>query len=224
MPAADTPPDRPRRVRDPELHRRAILDAAARAFAERGYSRATLRDIARRAGVTHGLVLRHFGSKENLFLTAVPGTRSIDELAEDSPEPLPARIAREYVRRLEAPESTDTFVALVRSTAADERAAGELYVAMQERTKATYRQLLGEHALEHRVPFLAALLVGVTFSRYVLRAGALADMSAERLIVDLTASIHALLYGDSEVGQSTGAASTADGSTSARAGESTEGG
>src|SRR3954449_1737200 len=101
MPAADTPPDRPRRVRDPKLHRRAILDAAARAFAERGYSKATLRDIARRAGVTHGLVLRHFGSKENLFLAAVPGTRSIDGLSEDSPEPLPARIAGQFVRRME---------------------------------------------------------------------------------------------------------------------------
>ncbi|MFF1605152.1 TetR family transcriptional regulator [Streptomyces mirabilis] len=206
MPTADTPSDRPRRVRDPELHRRAILDAAARAFAERGYSRATLRDIARRAGVTHGLVLRHFGSKENLFLAAVPGTRSVDELAEDSPEPLPARIAREYVRRLEAPEGTDTFVALVRSAAQDERAAGELYVAMQERTKATYRRLLGEHALEHRLPFLAALFVGVTFSRYVIRAGDLAEMSVERLTVDLTASIHALLYEGSEAGRPTAAA------------------
>lgn len=199
MPTADTPSDRPRRVRDPELHRRAILDAAARAFAERGYSRATLRDIARRAGVTHGLVLRHFGSKENLFLAAVPGTRSVDELTEDSPEPLSARIAREFVRRLEEPDGTDTFVALVRSAGQDERAAGELYVAMQERTKATYRRLLGEHALEHRVPFLAALLVGVTFSRYVVRAGDLAEMSAERLTVDLTASIQALLHEGGEV-------------------------
>jgi hypothetical protein len=70
---------------------------------------------------------------------------------------------------------------------------------MQERTKATYRRLLGEHALEHRVPFLAALLVGVTFSRYVVRAGDLAEMSAERLTVDLTAAIHALLHEGGEV-------------------------
>ncbi|MEU6346528.1 TetR family transcriptional regulator [Streptomyces sp. NPDC046977] len=193
MPAAQNPPARPRRVRDPELHRRAIVDAAARTFTERGYNRATLRDIAQRAGVTHGLVLRHFGSKQNLFLAAVPGTRSIEDLTEESGEPLAARIAREFVRRLEHPDGTDTFVALVRSAADDELAAAELYVAMQERTDATYRSLLGEHALEHRVPFLAALLVGVTFSRYVIRAGALAQMSAEHFTEDLTASIHALL-------------------------------
>ncbi|WP_055588417.1 TetR/AcrR family transcriptional regulator [Streptacidiphilus griseoplanus] len=196
-PAPDPSPDpRPRRVRDPELHRRAILEAAAQAFAERGYSRATLRDIARRAGVTHGLVLRHFGSKENLFLAAVPGTRDVDKLAEDSTEPLPTRIAREFVRRLEGPHSNDTFVTLVRSATDDEHAAAGLYAAMEERTNETYRRLLGGHALEHRVPFLAALLVGVTFSRYVIRAGALAGMSAERFTEDLAGSIDALLRVD----------------------------
>ncbi|MEU1498920.1 TetR family transcriptional regulator [Streptomyces sp. NPDC005732] len=194
MATAETPPARPRRVRDPELHRRAILDAAARAFAERGYSRATLRDIAGRAGVTHGLVLRHFGSKEKLFLAAVPGTRSVENLAEDSGEPLAARIAREFVRRLEDPEGTDTFVALMRSATDDEHAAAKLYIAMQQRTDETYRRLLGAHALEHRVPFMAALLVGVTFSRYVIKAGSLAEMSVERFTEDLTVSIDALLH------------------------------
>ncbi|MGW3635347.1 TetR family transcriptional regulator [Streptomyces sp. NPDC005122] len=201
MAAAQTPPARPRRVRDPELHRRAILDAAARAFAERGYNRATLRDIARRAGVTHGLVLRHFGSKEKLFLAAVPGTRSVEDLTEGTGETLAARIAVEFVRRLENSDGTDTFVALMRSAADDEQAAAKLYIAMQQRTDETYRRLLGEHALEHRVPFMAALLVGVTFSRYVIRAGSLAEMSAERFTEDLTASIDALFHEGPQTGR-----------------------
>ncbi|MEU2226751.1 TetR family transcriptional regulator [Streptomyces sp. NPDC018347] len=194
MATSDTPPPpASRRVRNPELHRQAILDAAARAFAERGYHRATLRDIARRAGVTHGSVLRHFGSKESLFLAAVPGTRDVDALAGDSQEPLAARIAREYVRRMEASSGTDPFVALLRSAAGDEVGAAALYVAMQERTTEVYRRLLDDYEVRHRLPFVAALLVGVTFSRYVLRAGALAEMSAERLTEDLTASLEAVL-------------------------------
>ncbi len=61
-----------KRVRDPEAHRAAILGAARAAFAERGYARATIRDIAARAGVTHSLVMRHFTSKEGLFLSVSP--------------------------------------------------------------------------------------------------------------------------------------------------------
>ena len=44
----------------------AILDSAAELFAERGPAAASIRDIAARARVNHGLVFRHFGNKEQL--------------------------------------------------------------------------------------------------------------------------------------------------------------
>lgn len=44
----------------------AVLDSAAQLFAERGPAAASIRDIAARARVNHGLVFRHFGTKEKL--------------------------------------------------------------------------------------------------------------------------------------------------------------
>jgi len=46
--------------------RARIRDAALRLFAERGLDGATIRDIARAAGVSGGLVRHHFGSKDDL--------------------------------------------------------------------------------------------------------------------------------------------------------------
>ncbi len=46
--------------------KRALLDAAAELFAARGASAVSVRDVAARAGVNHGLVHRHFGSKQAL--------------------------------------------------------------------------------------------------------------------------------------------------------------
>jgi AcrR family transcriptional regulator len=46
--------------------RARIRDAALRMFADRGTDKATIRDIARDAGVSPGLVRHHFGSKEAL--------------------------------------------------------------------------------------------------------------------------------------------------------------
>jgi TetR/AcrR family transcriptional regulator, repressor for neighboring sulfatase len=44
----------------------AILAAAADLFAERGPAATSIRDIAARSKVNHGLVFRHFGTKEQL--------------------------------------------------------------------------------------------------------------------------------------------------------------
>jgi AcrR family transcriptional regulator len=53
--------------RDPDLTGRArIRDAALALFAERGVERTTVRDIARSAGLSAGLVRHHFGSKDGL--------------------------------------------------------------------------------------------------------------------------------------------------------------
>jgi len=46
--------------------RARIRDAALRLFAERGIGAATIRDIAKAAGVSSGLVRHHFGSKDAL--------------------------------------------------------------------------------------------------------------------------------------------------------------
>jgi TetR/AcrR family transcriptional regulator, repressor for neighboring sulfatase len=44
----------------------AVLEAATDLFAERGPAATSIRDIAARSKVNHGLVFRHFGTKEQL--------------------------------------------------------------------------------------------------------------------------------------------------------------
>lgn len=48
--------------------RRRILDAATRVFAEKGFERATIRDIARGAGVADGTIYNYFANKPALLL------------------------------------------------------------------------------------------------------------------------------------------------------------
>ena len=47
--------------------RTALIDAAAKLFADRGPPESSVRDVAEAAGVNHGLVHRHFGSKDGLL-------------------------------------------------------------------------------------------------------------------------------------------------------------
>src|SRR6201999_3382152 len=45
----------------------AVLQAASELFAEKGPAATSIREVAARAGVNHGLLHRHFGSKRQLL-------------------------------------------------------------------------------------------------------------------------------------------------------------
>ena len=49
-----------------EERREQILDAALRVFSQKGFAGASVRDIAREAGITEGLIYHYFESKEQL--------------------------------------------------------------------------------------------------------------------------------------------------------------
>jgi AcrR family transcriptional regulator len=57
----------PRWQRRPASRPREILEAGVAAFVADGYEGATIADVARRAGVSPGLVVHYFGSKAGLF-------------------------------------------------------------------------------------------------------------------------------------------------------------
>ncbi len=64
----------------------ATLEAAADLFAAQGPAATSIRDVAKRAGVNHGLLHRHFGSKEQLVGAVLDylGQHLADLLAADT--------------------------------------------------------------------------------------------------------------------------------------------
>jgi AcrR family transcriptional regulator len=71
-------------VSDPETRRR-VIDAAVACILERGFYRASSNEIARRAGVTWGVIQYHFGTREALMLAVLEdGARRFVELVSQS--------------------------------------------------------------------------------------------------------------------------------------------
>src|SRR3546814_13123254 len=63
----------PARTRNAAATRHAILLAATGRFLQDSYESVGLRDIARDAGIDVALVIRYFGSKEDLFAQVLRG-------------------------------------------------------------------------------------------------------------------------------------------------------
>ncbi len=54
-------------MRDSEATQAAVLKAAERLFAENGFAATSIREISQESGVSHPLILHHFGSKSDLY-------------------------------------------------------------------------------------------------------------------------------------------------------------
>jgi len=113
-------PTRARREREKEERRRSILRAAREVFFESGFHRATVDDVAERAGVSKGTVYLYFESKETILaLLLLEGLNELVENLEQAyaeEEPLQAderlrRLGRAYLRFFE--EEPDYFRLLV---------------------------------------------------------------------------------------------------------------
>lgn len=77
----------PRRAEQAAQTRAAVLEAAARLFAERGWASTGMRDVAREAGVAVETVYAGFGSKPDLLVAAL----DVSVVGDDAPVPLADR-------------------------------------------------------------------------------------------------------------------------------------
>jgi len=180
--------------------REAILAEARRRFSELGYGRATLRGIARGAGVDPRLLLHYFGSKQELFVASVelplPPEQVIAVVFADGPERAAANAARLMVSVIDDPELRRPLVALLRAAVTEPEAAELIRRVLTERMLLPIARQVGGAQPELRASFVASQLVGVTVVRYVVGLGPLAGASAEQLVRALEPVFEHYLRGD----------------------------
>jgi AcrR family transcriptional regulator len=100
-----------------EDRRDQIIDAAMQVFAQKGFIRATNKDIAREAGITPGLIYYYFDSKEDLLKTIIE-TRSPAQLMTTLPPQIfelpPENFIRMLILRALSIIETEQLIQLVR--------------------------------------------------------------------------------------------------------------
>jgi len=177
--------------------RGAILDAARALFATQGFERSTIRAIANSAHVDPALVLHYFGTKENVFLSAVelpfePEAVLPTILAGDI-ESLGERIARFVVGLLEEDAARSRFLAVVRAAASEPAAALLLRGLIERRIRDPIAQALGGDDAELRASLVGSQIIGLAMARYVVRVEPLASLPSESLVARIAPTLQRYL-------------------------------
>ena len=193
-PAVDRRP--PIRRRNAADSRRALLEAARKLFAERGFDRTTTRDIGERAGLDPTLISRYFGSKAALYLEALR-----TDFAEEQPGSLGDLLSAEWMAELldrAARRGTGPiYESALRRHADPDVDAQSRDVVTQRFVDPVRRRLAGGPTPEPglRAELVAAAYIGVLVGRQNGAFPALASAPSEQVAELLVGALSALENG-----------------------------
>jgi AcrR family transcriptional regulator len=161
-----------------------VLAAARAEFAAKGYDSASVRGIARQAGVDPALVHHYFGTKEKVFVAAMalpfdPAERLPQVLAGD-PAQLGERLVRMFLAIWAEPDFREPMLGMVRSAFTGEQGAKLLREFVGSALLGRVAQAGAIDPL--RVQTAAAQMVGVVILRHVVRLEPLASADAEEIV------------------------------------------
>ena len=182
---ADRPRGRGRRPGGPDT-RAGIIEAARGEFAAKGYDKASLRGIARQAGVDPALVHHYFEGKPQLFAQTldipVNPHDIIDTIIAGDPTQLGRRIITTFLTVWDPPERRQTFVALTRSSMTTDEAARVLREFLAREVFGRIARQTGIADPEVRAALAASQVLGMAVMRYILKVPALVEASNEEIV------------------------------------------
>lgn len=177
---------RPRKARGAASARDAIVRAAAEEFVERGYEAASLRAIARRAGVDSALVHHYFDGKADLFAAALEAPlrpdRVLDVVLSAPREEIGERLVRYLCEQLDDGPAAGRMVVVLRTALGS---GPGTRMVREFLTREVFSRLAalndGADDAELRADLAAAQIVGLIMTRYVLKLEPVAAASADEL-------------------------------------------
>lgn len=162
--------------------RGAILEAARAVFYDQGYAEASLRAVARLAGVDPALVHHYFTDKAALYIEAMAlpiDPKAVKESQDEAGFSGEGLIERFLLQWERGPgPGSPAFVALAQAMAADPRVADGMREFVVERVGLVGPIDEDEETARTRRALVGSQLLGLAWSRYVMRMEPIA--SADR--------------------------------------------
>nr|WP_300049309.1 TetR family transcriptional regulator [uncultured Nocardioides sp.] len=179
--------------------RAEVLAAARASFAEKGFRGTTIRAVAASAGVDPALVHHYFGSKDDLFLSAlqmpVDPRELLAPVVAEGPDGAGERLLRVFLSVWDDPDMQVQLLAVVRSVLSADGTTllkdGFIPVIVSP----VLTRLVTDRP-EVRIPLVASQVVGLIVTRYLLALPPMAQMPAADVVARVGPVLQHYLTGD----------------------------
>jgi AcrR family transcriptional regulator len=174
--------DRPAKTAKSQRTKAAILKAAQELFADPGYERATVRDIAARAAIDPAMVIRYFGSKEALFARATAFDLKLPNLAAIAKPEIGGALVAHFLEVWEGSLSNGSLISLLRAAASNEDAAGAVRAIFGGQVVPMLAQVVPPAELPMRAGLVATQIMGLAVTRYILKVPPVVAMDRTQIV------------------------------------------
>jgi len=157
----------------------AILAAARERFGAAGFQAATIRAIAADAGIDPSMVMRYFGSKDQLFAAAAEFDLRFPDLTEPDRAEVGRLLVSHFLQRWEGDEA---LVILLRSSATNAAAAQRMQQIFSTQLEPLVAGLVPAAEAGRRAALIATQILGVAWCRFVLQLPAVVAMTRAEIV------------------------------------------
>ncbi len=174
--------------------RGAILAAAEQMFAQRGYERTTVRDVAERAQIDPAMVIRYFGSKDGLFAQAASIQLELPAPTGIDPNGVGRALIEHFLKLWEG-AGTQGLAVLLRSAASNDFAAAKIREAFLAQVMPLIAAVGDRATAGRRAGLVSSQLLGLAMCRYVLQLPPVVALTHDELVALVGPTLQAYVTG-----------------------------
>ncbi|WP_006241452.1 TetR family transcriptional regulator [Mycolicibacterium tusciae] len=175
--------------RSSEQTKAVILAAAREQFAKSGFERATIRAIAADANIDPSMVMRYFGSKDQLFAAAADLDLQLPDLSDVDRDQVGTALVDHFMNRWERDE---VLIVLLRASATNAEAAQRMRSMFASQLLPVIVKI-NPDAPERRAALIATQTLGLALCRYVLQLPPIVTMPHDEAVAWLGPTVQRYL-------------------------------
>jgi AcrR family transcriptional regulator len=172
-----------------------IIGAAQICFAQHGYDRAPLRQVATLAQVDPALILHYFGTKQQLFIEAMlplfEGPKMLPAAMRGDASGIGTRLATLFIKLTSEPTVQQLMLGLFKSVSSERQAAVLLSEFVRTNVIEQLEPYLPGPNKKLQANIIGSQLVGIFMARYVIKVEPIASTTDSEVIEYLAPRLQA---------------------------------
>jgi AcrR family transcriptional regulator len=178
---------------DARNSRARILNAAKALFSSKGYERTTIRGVARAARIHPSLVIRYFRNKARLFAAAVTFDLRLPDLTATPKSKLGVTLVQHFLERWEGQAAGNELPSLIRAAVTYPEARTRMVQIFEKQVAPYIRRVCSPKKASECAALIATQLVGLAYTRYVLRFPAVIQLEHDAIVRRVGATLQSYL-------------------------------